>query len=60
MGLFEELVWARKELGFFTNLGACGSKGCDVLVMFDHPSMVDMCVRISITPPAPPYLPRLD
>lgn len=54
MGLFEELVWTRKEPGFSTKLGSCGSKGCDVLVTFEHPSTRKLCVRIDSTPHTSP------
>ena len=46
VGLFEELVWTRREPGFETFIDRDGRHNCHVVVEFEHPRMNKITVSI--------------
>lgn len=53
IGLFEELVWTRREPGFETCLGGHGRHHCQIVVEFEHPRINRITVTIQATRTTP-------
>ena len=53
IGLFEELVWTRREPGFETCLGGHGRHHCQIVVEFEHSRMNTITVDIRSTRTSP-------